>query len=255
MKTKLFTALVAFAMTTSLFAQEKIQVPYFQTLSGMEICGTENCNPTVGAWVPLVGGYLYDGDPKSILGRKMGKKINDNRKCTSREPNDNEFQTLREGTLNGTLDIDKKDEFDVQVTTELTKIINQFIDVSKEVKAELLAEIENSVKSKSNAKIELKYKIIQLHRSYLDTEIETCRKTLKRSETVIAGISVLTVSGNWNSSTLKDIFRTFEANAKAFKMLDADAKLKYEESKNKVLEAKFEPFSLIFNVAYLGKIK
>jgi len=252
MKNKVsITIVAALFATTTLFAQSKIQVPYFKTLSGREICGSQNCNPTIGVWAPIKGGYLFDGDAKKIFGRKFGKSgIFDNSPCATRLPNETEFKTLKSGTLNGTLDITKKSEFDVKVNADLTKIINQYVSVNETVKADLIAELKKIVDAKSEATIELEYKIIQLESNYLDTEIEQARKTLGKKEKIIIGLSVLTVSGSWNSNTLKDVFANFEANAAAFKALDAKAKLDYEQSKKKVLEAKFDAFSMIFNVAY-----
>jgi hypothetical protein len=228
MKNKLsITIIVALIATSTLFAQSKIQVPYFKTLSGNEICGSPNCNPTIGIWAPIKGGYLFDGDAKKIFGRKFGKSgIFDNLPCATRLPNETEFEIRKKGTLNGTLDVTKKSDFDSKVTADLTKIINQYVSVNETVKADILAELKRTVDTKSSAIIELEYNIIQLNNSYLDTEIEEARKKLGKKEKIIIGLSVLTVSGTWNSNTLKDVFANFEASAEAFKAFDADAKLK-----------------------------
>lgn len=244
------TLAVALLTTCSLFGQSKIQVPYFKTLSGNEICGSPDCNPTIGVWAPIKGGYLFDGDAKSVFGRKFKKRIFDNFACSDRLPLEAEFDTLKSGTLNGTLEVTKKDTFSSKVKADLIKIINQYVDVSKNVKADLIAELKRTVDSKSNATVELEYKIIQLKNSFLDKEIEKCRQTLDKHEKVIIGLSVLTISGTWSSNALRESFANFEATAGAFKALDAEAKLKYEQSKQKILNAKYEPFSLIFNVAY-----
>ena len=245
------TIVVALFATTSLFAQSKIQVPYFKTLSGNEICGSQYCIPNIGIWAPIKGGYLFDGDAKKIFGRKFGKDgIFDNSPCATRLPNDSEFKTLRKGTLSGTLDVTKKTDFDSKVNADLTKIFDQYVNVNDTVKADLLAELKRTVDLKSKATVELEYEIIQLENGFLDNEIENCRKNLGKKDKVIIGVSVLKVSGTWNSNTLKDVFVNFEAKAEAFKALDGDAKYKYEQSKQKVLNAQFEPFSMIFNVAY-----
>jgi hypothetical protein len=239
---------------TSIFSQSKIEIPYFKTLSGNEICGSQNCNPTIGTWQGIKGGYLFDGDAKKIFGRKFGSKgIFDNSPCAARIPNENEFQTLKRGTVNGTLEESKKTNFEAKANADLTKIIEQYVNVNESVKADLLAELKRTINKKSTAAIQLEYKIIQLENSFLDVEIENCRKSLGKKEKVIVGLSVLTVSGTWNSNALKDAFSNFEANAAAFNALDAEAKVKYEENKKKVLEAKFDPFSMIFNVAYKFK--
>ena len=254
MKRKItLTIAVAIMTTCTLLAQSKIQVPYFKTLSGNEICGSPDCNPTIGIWAPIKGGYLFDGDAKKVFGRKFKKGIFDNFPCSDRLPLDTEFKTLKSGTLNGTLDITKKSDFSSKVTADLIKIINQYADVSENVKADLLAELKRTVDAKSNATIELEYKIIQLENDFLDKEIEQCRQKLGKKEKVVIGLSVLTVSGTWNSNALKELFTNFEAKAEAFKALDAEAKFKYEQSKQKILSAKYEPFSLIFNVAYRMK--
>jgi hypothetical protein len=256
MKRKLNLTIIAISLAScTLFAQSKIQVPYFKTLSGTEICGSPNCNPTIGAWAQIKGGYLFDGDVKKVFGRKFGKAgIFDNSPCVMRSPNDNEFKTLKKGTLKGTLDVAKKNEFESKVNADLMKLIEQYADVTDQVKADLLAELKRTVEARSKAAIELEYKIIQLENDFLDSEIEKCRNNLNKNEKVIVGLSILTVSGNWNSNTLKELFTNFEANVEAFKALDVEAKYRYEQSKQKILNAQFEPFTMIFNVAYKQKL-
>jgi hypothetical protein len=65
------TIVVALLATSSLFGQSKIQVPYFNTLSGGEICGTPECIANnANTWAQIKGGYLFDGDASKIFGRK-----------------------------------------------------------------------------------------------------------------------------------------------------------------------------------------
>ncbi|MFD1015028.1 hypothetical protein [Winogradskyella rapida] len=251
MKSKIYLVLFALIIGNMTFAQKKVQIPYFETLSGTEICGTKNCNPTNGIWQKIKGGYLFDGDLTEIFGRKFKKGIFINSKCASRKPTENEFTTLKSGSLKGTLKTEKKKEFDSKINADLSKIINDNIDADASVKAELLAELKRTIESKSNSKIELEYKIVQIKNNYLDNEIDECQKSLKKKERVIIGVSVITVSGSWNSETLKDVFATFEANASAYETMTAELKTKYELDKEKALKAKFDPFSMIFNVSYL----
>lgn len=263
MKNINLTIAVILWTSCSIFAQSKIQVPYFKTLSGNEICGSQNCIANnANTWATIYGGYLYDGDASKIFGRKyktygtigriFGKRggIFENSSCASRLPNENEYKELRKGNLQGILDITKKTDFESKVNADLTKIINQYVNVNPTVKADLLAELKKTVDLKSNATVDLEYRIIQLEQEFLDNEIENCIKSLSKGEKVIVGLSVLTVAGTWNSNTLKEVFANFEANAGAFKALDAEAKSIYEQSKQKVLTAKYEPFSMIFNVTY-----
>lgn len=251
MKTKITLFLLGLTITISTYGQKKVQIPYFETLSGNEICGTKDCNPTNGIWQTIKGGYLFDGDLTEIFGRKFKKGIFINSKCAPKKPTSEQYKVVKSGSLKGTLKTEKKNEFDSKISADLSKIINDNIDIDAAIKAELLAELKKTVEKKSKSKIELKYQIVQIENDYLDNEIKECRKTLKKKERVIIGVSVITVSGNWNSETLKDVFANFEANAEAFTAMTAELKNQYEAEKEKTLNAKFDPFSMIFNVSYL----
>jgi hypothetical protein len=73
----LFTCIVM-CLTQNLAAQKVIETPYFENLSGNEVCGKPNCNPSIGTWAPIKEGYLWDEDITSILvvpSRKQYMKI------------------------------------------------------------------------------------------------------------------------------------------------------------------------------------
>lgn len=234
-------------------AQKKIEVPYFGNMTSEELCGSSDCKPTNAQyWATVKGGKLYDGVPGNILGRSFRKGIFETNPCVSRVPSDNDVNVLGIHNLSGKVEENKKKDFDATINANLTRLINQQ-NLPDSIKAELIAQIKNSVETATSRNVELVYRVVELKQPYIDEQVDACLARLERKRKILTGVSLITVKGDWTSNTLRDAFRKFEANATLFSSLSADVKTNYEKSKQTLLSGNFEPFSLIISTAYKYK--
>src|SRR5690606_27496300 len=94
-------------------------------------------------------------------------------------------------------------------------------------------------------------KIIQLKNTgEIDKQVSQAFSKLEKGQKLITGISVVTISGKWTSNTLREALDEFELNVGLNDILSADAKLKYDKSKERVLEGEVKEFGFIIGDSY-----
>lgn len=254
MNTNVFklTVLICFISVVAK-AQKKIEVPYFGTMTPVELCGLPACKPTISPyWAMVNGGKFYDGVPGNILGRSFKKSVFETNSCVFKVPIDNDVNVFATHNLSGKVQENKKKDFDATINANLTRLINSQ-NLPDSIKANLLAQIKNSVESATSKNIELIYKVVELKQPYIDEQVNACYAHLERKHKIVTGVSLISLKGNWTSNTLSDAFKKFEINAALFKSLSAEIKANYEKTKETLLNGNFEPFSLVLVTSYKYK--
>lgn len=133
----------------------------------------------------------------------------------------------------------------------MTQILRNKIDLSEDLKAKLIAELDKTVTRKTKNKISFSFKIIQLKNTgEIDKQVSKAFSKLEKGQKLITGISVVTISGQWTSNTLKEALGEFELNVGLNDVLSADAKLKYDKSKERILEGEVKEFGFIIGDSY-----
>jgi hypothetical protein len=244
-------------ITLRSIGQKRIYVSYFGNMTSLELCGSKKtCKPTNAKnWAYVTGEKFYNGNPASALGRAFESTIHESSPCVTKLPTFADLDSFNIHDLTGKVEETKKRQLELEIVANLTRLLNEQINLPDSIKADLAAQIDNTVKTETSHEIELRYKVYELKQEYVDEQILSCIKNLSDGQKVSVGISVVTVRGSWTSNTLKEIFRKFEANASVFQNLSAELKASYESSKNRVLEGTFQPFSLIVSDAYRTKKK
>jgi hypothetical protein len=233
-----------------------VYVPYFGKMTSIEVCGMPKCKPGAGAkWASIKDALFYEGEAGSILGRYYIKSIFETSPCVRVAPKEQDIIITGRSVLNGKVEEDKKRNFDAQLSADLARIIDALGNMPAEVKADLQAQVRNSVTSETANNIDLEYKVIQLKNDYISSQVAACFGNLPKKSKVILGIGLITVNGSWTSNTLQKAFRNFEANSSAYKALSAEAKADYEKNKNRALSGNFDAFPLIISASYNYKEK
>ncbi|MFI1773374.1 hypothetical protein [Thalassobellus citreus] len=253
MKKTIILVLTIFLSFNS-YSQKKRKIPFFGKVLLTELCGSDQCAPTYGirAYIHKKDKLYYNGEYSSVLGRIFKKDIFSSlsSSITNLTKDDVDYFVEVDGT--GSVEEKSKKEFDANLTATLTDLLRKDIDLKKNLKAKLLAEVDKIVENKTRNNIEYSFKIIQLKRTGdIDNKVATAVSNLNKDEKLIVGISVVTVSGNWTSKSLKEVINKFEATAGWSDSLSAEAKLNYEKSKKRVLEGKVKEFGFIIADSYL----
>jgi len=234
-------------------AQSK-KVPFFGKMTYSEICGSgSDCLPTNGTKANIAGKIYYNGDPNSFLGMKFKKSPFPPLAIGFKNITAVDLDTFVVHNGSAKIDVQQKKDFDAKISGDLKQIINSSTEIGDDLKAKILVEIDNEVKKETSKTIDFHFEIIQLKNTgSVGTEITNKLATLNKGEKLIVGISVMTISGSWTSKTLKTILDNFELTA-GYKELSADAKLKFQQAKDRALKGTVKPFSFIIGDTYLIK--
>lgn len=217
------------------------------------MCGSNDCRPAYGikAYVHKNDKLYYNGDYNSILGRVISTSIFDTNSSGMRNITEDDVDYFVDHNGSGSLEQKSKSEFDANVTANLSQILKNSIDLPDDLKVKLIAEIDKAVTKNTKNDIEFSFKIIQLKNvGDIDKQLTNAFSKLKKGEKIITGISVVTVSGKWTSNTLKEVLDEFELSVGLNDNLSAEAKLKYEKSKERALKGKVKEFGFIIGDSY-----
>jgi len=236
---------------------QSVKIPFFGKMKVQELCGTSDCRPSYGikAYVHKNDRLFYDGNYNSILGRKFsGKNIFDNHPSGLRKITHDDVNSLF--TTDGTANLDRvqKKDFDAKLSADLKQILEMGLQLPPDLKAQLFAKLNNYVQDETNGAIDFSFEILELKKG-VDIEMETERilSALEKGEKLITGISIITISGNWETKILKTVLDNFEIELGLKDKLSVDAKLQYDSSKNKLVTGTIQPFSFIIGDSYIIK--
>lgn len=232
---------------------QKRNIPFFGKVKMIELCGSSDCRPTYGikAYIHKKDKLYYNGDYNSILGRVFTKSIFDTKSSSISNITREDVEYYNEHTGSGSVKQKSKTEFDANVTANLVQLLKGTIELPEELKAKILSEVDHIVTRNTKNEITFSFKIIQLKNTGdIDKEVTEAFSKLEKGEKLITGISVVTISGKWTSNTLKEVIDKFELNVGLDDNLSADAKLKYEKSKERILEGEVKEFSFIIGDSY-----
>lgn len=254
---KLTIIVFVFGFSVYGWGQKKVNIPFFGKMEMKELCGDENCSPSYGvrAYVHKKDRLYYNGDYNSVLGRKfVGNKIFNSslsglRKITDKEVTSS-FKT--KGTI--TIKETQKKDFDAKLTADLKQALEAGITLPEELKVKLFAKLNNYVKTETKGSINFVFEILELQKGgEFEKEVNQVFSTLVKGEKLLTGISVVTIDGNWEKDVVKNILTNFEMEVGLNEEISAEAKLKYEKSKQRLIAGTITPFSFIIGDSYLIK--
>lgn len=246
---------IALLMFINAYSQKQ-EIPFFGKVELKELCGSNNCLGSYGikAYVHKNDKLYYNGDYNSILGRVFKKSIFDTKPSGLRSITNEDVDYFAEHKGTGKLEKNTKVEFDANLTANIDEILKNEIQLPEEFKIKLLTESKNTVSKRSGNTIDFSFRIIQLKNvGDIDKQLNEAFVKLEKGEKIITSISVVSISGQWTSNTLKEVFDNFELNAALNDKLSVESKLKYEKSKDLVLKGEVKEFSFIIGDTY--KIK
>ena len=232
---------------------QKLKIPFFGKIKLTELCGSKNCLPSYGikAYVHKNDKLYYNGDYNSILGRVISNSIFDTESSGIDDITKDDINYYVEHNGNGSVKQESKTEFDTNVTSNLTELLKSSIELPEDLKIKLLADIDNTVTKNTKNKITFSFKIIELKKvGEIDRQVTKAFSKQEKGQKIVTGISVVTISGKWTSNTLKEVLNEFELSAGLNDILSAGAKLKYEKSKERILEGEVKEFGFIIGDSY-----
>jgi hypothetical protein len=254
MKSILLTLMIAISLGAN---SQRRDIPFFGKVALSDLCGSDDCRPSHGtkAYINKKDKLFFDGNYNTILGKTFRKNDIFNMTASSmRDITDNDVNRFLEVTGSGTLDVNQKKSFDASLSADLKQLLKDKISLPEDLKVDLLAELENSVKKETQTKIDYGFEIIELKKSGdIDRELTRVISTLVKGDKIVTGISVVTVSGSWTSNTIRHALDSFEAKVGLKDKLSAEAKLEYERTKTQILQGNFKKFSFIIGDSF--KIK
>jgi len=248
--------LVAFIMLSLNVNGQKRKIPFFGKIKLTELCGSNDCRPTYGikAYIHKNDKLYYNGDYNSILGRVISTSIFDTESSGINNITRDDVDYFVEHNGSGSIEQKSKTEFDANATANLTQLLKSTIDLPENLKVELLAVLDKTVTKNTKNEIDFSFRIIQLKNvGDIDKEVSEAFSKLNKGEKIITGISVVAISGKWTSDTLKEVLDEFELSAKVNDDLSAEAILKYEKSKKRVLDGKVKEFGFIIGDSFKQK--
>lgn len=255
MRTKLIV-LVVLSLGFNIYAQS-VKIPFFGKMTTKELCGTANCLPDYGirAYVHKNDRLFYDENYNSILGRKFkGKDIFNHRSSGVQKISDDDVNSVFKTEGIATLDKRQKKDFDAKLAADLKQILQSEIQLPDDLKAQLLTKLNNYIQTNTNSSIDFSFEILVLKKGEkIETEIEQILSTLKKGEKLITGISVITINGKWETNVLKNVLSNFEIETGIDNKLSGEIKMKYDNSKNKIVSGTIKPFAFIIGDSYLIK--
>jgi hypothetical protein len=251
-KTLILSIIITLLFSINGYSQKR-KIPFFGKVKLTELCGSSDCRPSYGikAYVHKKDKLYYNGNYNSILGRVITGSIFDTDASGIGNITKNDVDYFVEHNGSGSLEKNSKTEFDANVTANLTQILKNTIDLPEDLKAKLIAELDKTVTKNTQNEISFSFKIIQLKNTgEIDKQVSEAFSKLKKGQKLITGISVVTISGKWTSNTLREALDEFELNIGLNDVLSADAKLKYDKSKERVLEGEVKEFGFIIGDSY-----
>lgn len=252
MKKLLILTIFTIAFNIESYSQKR-KIPFFGKIKLTELCGSNDCLPTYGikAYIHKNDKLYFNGNYNSILGRIITRDIFDTEASGIDIITKNDVDYFVEHNGNGSLEKNSKTEFDARVTANLTQILENTIELPDDLKAKLIGEIDKSVTKNTKNEISFTFKIIQLRNiGEIDNQVVQAFSKLEKGQKLITGISVVTIGGKWTSNTLREALDEFEFNVGLNDYLSADAKLKYDKSKERVLEGEVKEFGFIIGDSY-----
>jgi hypothetical protein len=246
---------LALILSMNSYSQKK-NIPFFGKVKMIELCGSSDCRPGINikAYVHKNDKLYYNGDYNSILGKVFTSSIFDTEASGITNITRNDVDYFVEHNGSGSIDKRSKTEFDTNVTANLRQLIGSAINLPEDLKVQLIAQIDNTVTNKTKTDIEFSFKIIQLKSvGNIGAQLADAFSEMESGEKIITGISVVTISGRWTSNTLREVLNSFEVGVGLNESLTGEAKLEYEESKNRALEGEVKEFSFIIGDSYKKK--
>ncbi len=240
------------------FSGCSIKVPYFEDLDPKYVCGnypSPYCQPNSSTrWSKIKSGVDYNGNPNHYLGRSYIKYFQTS-KCVDREITESDIIISGLQTVKASLKDNEKTKFSNKLSADIIALIKMNgAPVPPGINAGVNAEVAQKIDNTDNSTVELEYKRIDLTKDFIDKYLENCLAKTPKNMSVATGISIITVSGQWSSNKLSESMANIEASA-SYSILADEAKAEYKQAKDRILNGKFEPVSLVFAVAYrLGKL-
>lgn len=251
---KTLSTLILTILVCSFASAQSKKIPFFGKMKYSEICGSDKCLPTNGSAAYVADKIFFNNDYNSFLGKKFKSSPFPTIPCMTYNITEKDVDTYLEHKGKGQLEINQKIDFDANISADLVKIINEGIELPTDLKAKLITDLKSGVEKQTKNLIDFDFKIIQLKNTgEIGNEIAKSLQSMNKGEKLIVGASVISISGEWTSNTLKNIFDSFELSTGYKEYLSGEAKLKYEQSKNKVLSGSVKRFSFIIGDSYIIK--
>lgn len=249
-----FTLIILTVFLSMNAYSQKRKIPFFGKIKLSELCGSNDCRGSWGekAYVHKNDRLYYNGNYNSILGRVFTTSIFDTRISGLNNITKDDVDYFAEQNGSGSLLKNVKTEFDAKLNADLSELLRKEVDLPEDLKAKLLAELDNTITRRTNNTIDFGFKIIQLKNvGDIGAQITDIRSRLNENQKLITSISVVTISGEWTSYTLKEVLNTFEANVDLEEVLSAQAKLTYDKSRERVLGGRVKEFGFIIGDTYI----
>lgn len=237
----------------------KIKVPYFEPLTAAQLCGGFNryCQPTSSTTFERLREPtdFFDGKPAALLGRSYSM-IYETAACTSvpnfvnRNSTDDDVTYSGQSGVVGTVASESQSAFNAGVSADIDKFVAEtFPNFPQEFQAAAKAKLESKMQSALQQNASITYHRMDLTQAFIDAHLGECLDKLPSNRKVITGVSMITVSGDWSQTILRDILTELEASAE-YRSLSADLKASYTQRKSIALQGTFEPLAVPFAVAF-----
>lgn len=232
----------------------EVRVPYFSPLSDQAVCGgvPRHCRPTSSEKFTRFGNdpVPYNGRPSQFLGRKFGR-IREAEPCVTAPISEADVNRSGRTTVSARARSNSVSRLQGKVAADLRTLVERVVATLPEgARAAAKAEVDRNVTTESVRNLVLEYERIDLNQVYIDNHIAACIASLGRNERMITGIAVMTVSGDWTRSRLRDVLAAFEASAAFREDISVDARARYEAEKNSVLNSALQPTSFLISAAW-----